>query len=121
MTMFRSLFGTEKTAVIEVGYVVAGIDGTFVHQTIEDSLVFRPIDSSGSVVREQLFGRRKIRDVPVTDTSNLLEEIRQIGTLCEPCQLAAVADAHVDQRPHMMCLEQLKKLLGTLLGKTDGV
>lgn len=121
MTMVWSLFGAEETAVVEVSYVITRVDGSFVHQVIENTFVFLPINLTGTVVAQQLFRRRKIRDVTVTDATNLIEEIRQIGAFCKPCQLAAVADAHIDQRPHMMCLEQLKKLLSTFLCKTYGV
>ena len=76
MTMFGSLFGAEETAVVEVSYVITRVDGSFVHQVIENTFVFLPINLTGTVVAQQLFRRRKIRDVAVTDVADLLEEIR---------------------------------------------
>ena len=120
MTMVGSFFGAKETAVVKVGYVVARVDGSFVHQAIENPFVLLPRNFVGTVVTQQFFCRRKIRDVTVTDATYLLEEIRQIGAFRKPSQLATITDAHIHQRPHMMRLEQLKKLLSTLLCEAYG-
>ena len=121
MTIFGCFFGAEETAVVEIGNFVTLIDTTLGHQVHKDTFVLRPIDFSGTVVAEQFFRGSKVRDMPIANVSNLLEEIDQVAAFGKSCQLAAIANPHIHKRLHVVRLAQLQALLGGFLGESDGI
>ena len=121
MTMFRCFLRAEETAVVEIGNLVTLVDTTLGHQVCENTFVLLPIDFSSTVVAEQFLRGSKVRDMPITDVTNLLEEIDQVTAFCKSCQLAAIANPHIDKCLHVVRFEQFKKLLGAFLSKSDGI
>ena len=109
--MLRCFFGAEETAVVEIGDLVTLVDTTLGHQVRKDTFVLRPINFSGTVVAEQFLRGGKVRDMPIVDVTDLLEEIDQVAALGKSCQLATIANPHIHKRLHIVRLEQFKELL----------